>query len=313
MKSCNRGIVSVLLLLTACGAETPDLFTASIQNVGLVQASGVPSLGEGIPPSTGREGDGAAIVTQVGGWSSGPGAVRWHGGQWVVPYSGHPGATLANASCDIAPRADATALVELVSSNGQVLGSSTVPATTANVVIRAWVVLNGHVLLDGEQVVMRVSPRDAATGAWTSAAQDMTVISCAVNSSGAAGILQTLQISPMNSAFTGIQPWNAGIGSGGLTIGLPMKNGDQIVGLRARIKDALGMTFHLSLQSVVDGVPATVATGSASAGTATVQTLSLTTPAIIVVSGTNYQASIDRLTGSGLSSVYWIEADVIPQ
>jgi hypothetical protein len=173
-------VLCIAGMISACAGSDLPLETAEISNIGLSAAVGVPPLGEGIAPISGRGGDGAPVVVAIGGWSGGPGAVKWHGGQWVVPYSAHPGASLMNASCDVVPRADASALVELVSSNGQVLGSSTVPATTANVVIRTWPFVGSHPVVDDEQVVMRVSPRDALTGAWTSEAQDMTIISCAV-------------------------------------------------------------------------------------------------------------------------------------
>src|SRR5678816_3041427 len=112
----------------------------------------------------------------------GPGAVKWHGGQWVMPYEVTPGSTLSNVSCDIwnpTTSAPVNVLVEVVSSNGQVLGSSTAPASTS-VVIRSWPFVGSHLVVDGEQVVVRLSPKDATTGAWTTSAQDVTVIGCSV-------------------------------------------------------------------------------------------------------------------------------------
>jgi hypothetical protein len=190
-----------LVLFTACSVWTgcvsdgEDPGILPLQHVGIplaASASGigigptdviVPPLGEGVAPILGYAGDGATVVTAVGGWSSGPGAVRWHGGQWLIPYVGRPGASLLNISCDVRPSATATDLVELVGAAG-VIGSVTVPATTANVTIRAWIVLPPspeRTIGDGENLIIRHSPRDAATGAWTSSAQDMSIISCGVN------------------------------------------------------------------------------------------------------------------------------------
>jgi hypothetical protein len=127
-----------------------------------------------------------------------------------------------------------------------------------------------------------------------------------------AATLQTLQIAPLGAnAPSG--PWNAATGSGGMVIPLPLKNGDQIVGLRARLLDAPGMTFTLSLQSVVDGVANTLSTGAPSSGAAAKQTLSVPGLAVTVASGTNYQVAISRATGSGLAQIYWIEVDSVTQ
>lgn len=187
-------------MIAGCDVSESALESSVVRDIGL-PVSGAPPLGEGVAPSIGRGGDGTPVVVAIGGWSGGPGAVRWHGGQWVMPYAAHPGSTLQNVSCDVVPRADASALVELVSSNGQVLGSSTVPATTANVVIRSWPFVGSHAVLDGEQVLMRISPRDSVSGAWTSATQDMTIINCAARATAAAEthsitILPTLSYNP---------------------------------------------------------------------------------------------------------------------
>jgi len=252
------------------------------------------------------------MVTQVGGWSGGPGAVRWHGGQWVMPYALKPGSTLLNVSCDVwnpTTSAPANVLVEVVSSNG-VLGSTSLPASTS-VVFRTWPFVGTHAVADGEQLMVRLSPKDATTSAWTTGAQDTTVIGCAVNTArvAAAGVPRTMQVSPLGSGAS-YPPWNVVIGSGGLIVPLLMNNGDQIIGLRLRLADVTGMALALSLQSVIDGVASTVATSAASSGAGAKQTLSVPGLAANVVSGTNYQAAISRVSGSGLPSLYWIEADV---
>lgn len=157
--------------------------TAEIQYVGISADAGVPPLGDGIDPSAGVGGDGSWVTTKIGGWSGGPGAVQGHGGQFVIPYVAHAGSTILSVSCDVVPRADATDTWDVLGAGGSTIGSFTVPATAANVIIRGLVTPDlGHRIGDGENVVIRHSFRDAVTGAWTSAAQDMTVISCAVNS-----------------------------------------------------------------------------------------------------------------------------------
>lgn len=181
-----RKYVAVCALLAGCAIGGSDeLQTATVQNIGLQANAAVPPLGEGVSPATGIGGEGAAVVTRVGGWSSGPGAVTWHGGQWVMAYQPRPGQTLANVSCDVwnpTTAAPATVLVEVVSSNGQVLGTASAPASTS-VTFRLWPFVGSHVFVDGEQAIVRISPRDATTGAWTSAVQDTTVIGCAVSAS----------------------------------------------------------------------------------------------------------------------------------
>lgn len=173
------------------GPDAPTnlpVVNVGLTSSGLGTAAGTPPLGEAISPVSGAPGDGLAVVSQVGGWSTGPGAVRWHGGQWVMPYSLRPGSTLLNVSCDIwnpALTPAASVLVEVVSSNGQVLGSSPVSASSS-VVTRAWPFVGTHAVVDGEQLVVRLSPRDVLTGAWTTELQDTTVIGCAVNATDSA-------------------------------------------------------------------------------------------------------------------------------
>lgn len=318
MKSCNRVIFAVLLsvgLSNGCGAETPDLI-AAVQDVGLAQAAGVPPLGEGIPPVAGRGGDGAAVVTQIGGWSGGPGAVKWHGGQWVLPYSGSPGSTLANAACDVVPRADATALVELVSSNGQVLGSATVPATPPTVTIRAWPFVGTHTMGDGEQVVMRISPR-ALDGSWTDASKDMTVISCAMRSYQAITVPIAIN-GPRAGAAPGFQGdafyMSGAIQSAVFQIsGVPV--GATIVGARVRVRDsASGPTrLNVVLYPSTDGSQgAPIATSSTSSGSGQPQTLSLSGLATTVLPLTTYSLYVNMTTGTAQVSIVGIDVDYLP-
>ncbi len=193
-------LVSVCALIGCAGEEDrPDMPIRDMwiaeQAVG--SASGVPPLGEAVPPISGFPGDGATVAVLAQGWSS-PGPVRWHGGQWVMPYAEPPGSTLLNVSCDIwnpTTSAPANVLVEVVSSNGQVLGSTSLPASTS-VVFRTWPFIGTHTVVDGEQLVVRISPRDATTGAWSSAAQDVTVISCSVNARTAALTTINLPVVP---------------------------------------------------------------------------------------------------------------------
>lgn len=188
----HRYVFLLGMALAGCSSDDAALAELPLQHVGIASSSlgstsGVPPLGEGVPPVVGHEGDGAAVVTQVGNWSGGPGAVKWHGGQWVMPYQASPGTMLQNVSCDVwnpTTAAPANVLIEVVSSNGQVLGSTTLPASTS-VVFRAWPFVGSHAVIDGEQIAVRLSPRDATTGTWTSAAQDVTVIGCAVNATWA--------------------------------------------------------------------------------------------------------------------------------
>lgn len=191
-----------IFLMSACGAEHPE--TTSVQNVGLATSASTPPLGEGISPASGFGGDGAAVVTGIGGWSGGPGAVKWHGGQWIVPYAAHPGSTIANVSCDVVPRSDVMDTIELVGSNG-VIGTSTVPATTANVIIRSWILpTGGYRVADGDQLIVRHTPRDAASGQLTNSSQDMTIISCSAHAVESF----TTSFYPRVVAMGGSGPWS---------------------------------------------------------------------------------------------------------
>lgn len=166
-------------MVAGCDVREPPVEVTSVRDIGLA-GSGVPPSGEAVAPISGLGGDGDPVAAAAPGWTPGAGAVRWHGGQWIIPYSAHPGRVVANMWCDVQPRADATDLVELVGQSG-VIGSAAVPAATG-VVIRAWILpTGGYMVHDGEQLVIRHSPRDATTGAWTSAAQDMTIVGCSVN------------------------------------------------------------------------------------------------------------------------------------
>lgn len=190
MRKNFRAVCEVLCLavvIAGCGVGGDEVREATVQNIGLQASASVPSLGEGIPPVIGSGGDGSPAVTAIGGWSGGPGAVKWHGGQWVMPYEVQPGSVLQSVSCDIwnpTTSAPANVLVEVISSNGQTLGSTTLLASTS-VVFRTWPFIGTHAVVDGEQLIVRVSPKDATTGAWTTGAQDTTVIGCSVNSQAA--------------------------------------------------------------------------------------------------------------------------------
>lgn len=219
--------VMVPISLFGCMSEDASVNTTSVRAVGLEgvqQTSSVPPSGEGVAPLIGYGGDGAAVVTGVGGWSTGPGAVKWHGGQWIIPYGAAPGSVVTNMFCDVVPRADATDTMELVGANG-VIGTATVPATTNNVIIRAWILPanNGYVIHDGEQLVMRHSPRDSTTGAWTSAAQDLTIVGCAVRTVAAT----TTLVIPAQMAVPTFGVMTLGTGNG--SWGFPLSGTGQVV------------------------------------------------------------------------------------
>jgi hypothetical protein len=308
----------------------------SVQNIGLdtwlishpewaaVQASGVPPLGEAIAPISGFPGDGAAVTTQVGGWSSGPGAVRWHGGQWVMPYTLTPGSSLSNVSCDIwnpTTSAPANVLVEVVSSNGQVLGSATAPASTS-VVFRTWPFVGTHAAIDGEQFVVRLSPRDATTGAWTSAAQDTTVIGCAVRSAAAAVAAATINIpvipTPAGAGFAAngfaVTSWavNTSAADDGVVLpvhGVPV--GATITSVRAKLSDSTGAPATAVLQAKeMPGLAPPIWTGkgsAASAGTGAIQLIQFS-PGYVVPASTEMILVVHGISVSPLR-IYSAEID----
>lgn len=293
-------------MIGGCDVSGDPPEATAIRDIGL-PASGVPPSGEGIAPISGRGGDGSPVVTAVGGWSTGPGAVRWYGGQWAIPYSAHPGASITNAWCEIKPRADATALVELVSSNGQVLGSSTVPATAANIVIRSWPFVGNHQVTDGEQVVMRISPRDSATGAWTSANQEMTVIACSARSLEGN---KTIVVPPTSFASS---TWSFVVGSNGmrsnssgiLVGGIPLHAGDVVHSVQF---PTAGPSVFLAVKSADATMTETVlGSGSGSASAPNVWTPnSITVPDAVIQGGLDliFTASAAGATLGNVSVIY---------
>ncbi len=114
----------------------------------------------------------------------------------MIPYGGRPGSTIQNASCDVIPNASSTDLIELIGPAGSgVIGSVVVPAATG-IVIRAWIT-TPHMIADGESIVLRHSPRDVAAGAWTSGAQQLTILGCAVNATPPRST-HTYKLSPLS-------------------------------------------------------------------------------------------------------------------
>ena len=184
---CSDGSATIAMLQLGdevpldAGVDAATLDAAarpSPMNVGLLPGASIPPLGEGVAPMGGTGGDGATSVPGKGPAEGGPGAIRWYGGQWQIPYSGRPGSVVQNVSCDVIPNGQSTDLIELLGPGG-VIGSVTVPAITG-VTIRAWITVT-HAIADGEVLVLRHSPRDVATGGWTTGVEQLTIVGCAVN------------------------------------------------------------------------------------------------------------------------------------
>lgn len=208
-----------------------------VQNIGLpagLAASAVPPLGVGLAPSIGRGGDGdqTAEPMQVGGWTSGPGAVAIYGRQWVTPFQVAPGSTVQNVSCDVwNPNATAgvTDTMELLGSAG-VIASVSIPASTA-VVIRAWLSPLSYLVPDGGPLLLRHSTKTSA-GVWTSSSQLVTVISCAVN----ARRQHTYKLSPLVGANVGAGAFQV-VASGALSGNWAPVNDGDLLGLQLLVQD----------------------------------------------------------------------------
>lgn len=300
------------------GTELPD--NPEVQNVGLQQqigsASGAPPLGDGIAPLAGAGGDGAPVVTGSGAavaGPAGPGAVRWHGGQWIVPYQGHAGSTVANVSCDVIPNATSTDLVELVGPAG-VIGSVVVPAATG-ITIRAWPFVGAYAVPDGGHVVIRHSALHVGTGAWTGAGEDLTIISCAVNAIS----LTTTTIAA--TAFVAEDPihhpidYIFGPAEGAnfmtrATVTVPV--GHQIVAARALLRDSStdpNAKLDLQLISINNNGTNVIASSPVSAGTGALQMLTIA-PAIVVQPHTAYFLHVFALgVPSAQDELWFAEVD----
>jgi hypothetical protein len=174
---------------TAAAPDTvvvPNVGTVKVEHIGLRSGSIVPPLGVGVDPSSGAAGDssGSGRIALDPAWSGGPGAADVYGEQLVVPLSVAPGRTLANASCDVwNPNTGPGVSVafELWSSSGGLLAATTIPSSMT-VVFRSWL-LASQVVADGGQYTLKLTPKNA-DGSWTTSAEPITVISCAVNSGG---------------------------------------------------------------------------------------------------------------------------------
>lgn len=286
-----------------------------------VQTSGVPPLGEGVAPVGGFPGDGSPVTTRAGGWSSGPGAITWHGGQWIVPYTAHPGSSIANVSCDVLANATSTDLVELVSSNGQVLGSTVVPAVSG-VVIRAWIVLaSGHTVIEGEQLIMRHNPRSVGSGAWTGPAEDHVIISCAVNTSKVHTITVPIVASISAPSLTAnlLSITGSGFGGSHVAVPLPLAVGQTLSAVRVRVADSVGLSTGATVSRFAEALLrqddsnenfTTVATASPSLGNNTEQTVAISPLSVQVASGSQYWVALQNASGTGQSLVYRLEIDV---
>jgi hypothetical protein len=322
MRRVNSLLVYVCALIGCAGAEEraePPIRNVGISEQTLGSASGTPPLGEAIAPVVGGPGDGSPVVTAVGGWSSGPGAVRWHGGQWVMPYAISPGATLLNVSCDVwnpTTAAPANVLVEVVSSNGQVLGSAPPVTPSAQVVTRAWPFVGAHAVVDGEQLVVRISARDATTGAWTSAAQDVTVIGCAVNSTRQ----RTLSLSP--HAWVGLHGTVVTYGqsatiAGGTalvaeSLGLPV--GSVITALRVAIIDSANPRSQVAAElssTTPSGQEIDIVSTPTSSGTGSPQVLAAGSLSAIIQPATCYWIMAKMMSGNGSVALSGTEIDYI--
>lgn len=316
--------------LSATDALGPDAGTPVVSMTGsdaqaIVTTSGVPPLGEAVPPISGFPGDGAAVAVAATSWST-PGAVRWHGGQWLMPYSLSPGSVLQNVSCDIwnpTTAAPANVLVEVVSSNGQVLGASTAPASSS-VVIRSWPFLGTHAVVNGEQVIVRLSPTDATTHAWTTGAQDTTVISCAARSTTPRTLIVPVQMmintrtASLGEGMGNVIAGNVGDPVGGYVqyIPLSLPVGTMIDGWRVRVQDSAhgGASSQISsrLMSTTDNnnMPVSIAQSTNSTGNGMEQTITASSVNVIAAPQTQYWISVFDAVGASDGFVRRLELDI---
>lgn len=314
MKTCTWLVISCCVLC-ACNLEPDrDLATAEVMNIGMNSAplatAAVPPLGVGIAPIDGTGGDGAPAVPGRGPAEGAAGAIRFYGGQWLIPFQGTPGSTIQNVSCDVIPNASSTDLVELVGDLG-VIGSVVVPATTGQV-IRAWITAP-HAVTNGETFVIRHSPRDRTSGAFTTGVQQITILGCAVNVSG--GLRTKVIHGMLGVSRSGVYPTYfpiggmAGLGSCPYAFGLAFDVGDIITAIRATVIDAPGSTVRFVLNSFSPGIRATSNTSN---GSAVIQVLTAGPMSVVVENSNWYSVDFTPVTGSGVTQVIGIEIDYIP-
>lgn len=296
-------------------AGIPDALSADAMvgggpmNVGLGD-SGVPPLGEGVAPLDGVGGDGSPSVPGKGPAEGAPGAIRWYGGQWLIPYQGRPGSTIQNVSCDVIPNASSTDLIELIGSAG-VIGSVTVPAATG-MTIRAWIT-TPHLIADGEVLVMRHSPRDSTTGAWTTGTQQLTILGCAVNT--ITPHVLAIQLAPTGPAtalsgtmIAGAIPTQSGQLNATFIAGFALPQGSHIVGIRAGVQDNSGCRMAATLGHAGASGAGFWNLGTASDGSGNTQTISSPTLDVVVSTSEAYYAALRSVAGTSSCLVIWAEA-----
>lgn len=306
-------VLMVCTLFPGCADSDHASASTSVQDVGLQAASGsaapLPSLGEGYAPVIGSPGDGAATVTQVGGWSGGPGAVTWHGGQWVMPVAAAPGAIVKNVACDVQPNGTSTDLMELVGENG-VIGSTTVPAVTG-VTIRSWIIpTSGYTVGDGEHLVIRHSPHDSTTGAWTTAGQDLTIISCAIAATKPTIITIPLAVTGPATGTSGtmIAPFAttaAGQLNAMYNAGFSVPVGSHIVSISASVQDNAGCKLAATLGHAGATGAGLWTLGTSSDGSGNVQTIQSPTMDVVTLPTEAYYAVLRTVAGTSACSVFW--------
>jgi hypothetical protein len=294
----------ICCVLSACdlGAESAPI-TTQVVNIGLqAQDVPVPPKGFGVAPIIGYPGPTPASVPAASVGANGPGSLSLYGGQWIVPLPVQPGAKILNASCDFISNSSTIATVELVGRSGTITSKTFGPAAGVNLTL--WLVPtdadpNGYTVGDGEHVVIRTSFRDSVTGAWTSGAQQVPMLSCAVNASGPR-IVHTYKISPLSGVNVGTgsfpvqggtltgcwQPSNAGDLLG---VSLQLEAGDRLESATASVYGNSGYIITMSLLEDDDAFHvASDFVHATSTATNTLQTVSITWGEDVTMSQRNY-------------------------
>lgn len=196
----RKSVATVLCVLVChtlgCVGEESGPPDPLVVHVGLAANVPVPPKGFGVAPILGYPGPVPASAPAASVGANGPGSLSLYGGQWIVPLPVQPGAKIANASCDFISNNSTIATVELVGRSGTITSKTFGPAAGVNLTL--WLLPtdadpSGYTVGDGEHVAIRASFRDSVTGAWTTGAQQVPMLSCAVSAN---------KLSPLPSGTT---------------------------------------------------------------------------------------------------------------
>lgn len=301
MKSCNRAIVSVFVLLAGCNPESadlgPDAGARLDQTVQLVQTLPV---GQGVSPCTGYRPIGSA--TSYG--ANADQSLQFASGPWLVPVTVPVGTQVQGFGVALIDNGGAvpnTVRVELVSSTSGTLGSITSLGSGTE---QAWTSAFGtsHVTTGGEMLWFRATPTrgDGSLASLNSTLESLSVWSglapTHISAHAFVGLGGTSVSYDQNATFSR---------SGLVAASLPLRNCAAIESVRVYIKDSTtpaSQAAAVLASTSQSGMENDIAASQVSNGNGTSQTLTIT-GSFPVTTGMSYWIEVKNVIGTGTVSI----------